>query len=186
MRFRSVIIVLLLLLAGTVALFLFGRFFRERPVPYVLIEPPAWLPARSLPTEEDAAGDAGGSAEMPESPFGARKALRVATLRNDDAQAAGFAALSVHERGSRVSLEIFLPILPPGDGYDVSLILHGDDAIALGNPLNRGDGWHTFQKDFPDRDLSAAASLRITARTPQEPLTNGITVVDAPFFDAMD
>lgn len=182
MRFRSVIIVLLLLLAGAAALFLFNRFFREQPVPYILIEPPAWLSARSLPTAEDA----GGAAETPESPFGARKVLRMALLRNDDAQAAGFATLSVYERGSSVSLEVFLPPLGSGDGYDASLTLQDGSAVALGSPSDRGDGWHTLQKDFPDRDLSAAASLRLTARTPQESLTNGMTVIAAPFFDAMD
>lgn len=188
MRLRSVIIVLVLLffLIGTAALFYLRRAAREQPAPYVLIEPPTWLPLRMLPTAEDAAGDAGGTAEMPWSPFGARKALRMATLRNDDAQAAGFATLSVFERGSRFSLEIFLPPLPPGNGYDVSLILHGDSAVALGNPLNRGDGWHALQKDFPDRDLGLAQRLRISASVPQEPSLDGMTVVDAQFQDVMD
>lgn len=185
MRFRSVIIVLLLFLAGAAALFLFSRFTREQPVPYVLIEPPAWLPPRTLPTAEDS-GNADGSAEKPESPFGARKALRVALLRNDDAQAAGFATLSIHERGSRVSLSVFLPTLRPDDHYDAAVMLDDGAAVSLGNLTNSGDGWHALQKDFPGRDLSAAASLRITARTPQEPITNGLTVVDAPFQDVMD
>lgn len=185
MRLRSVIIVLLLLLAGAAALFLFSRFFREQPVPYVLIEPPAWLPARTLPTT-DMTIEEGDGAVVPEFPFGARKALRMATLRNDDAQAAGLATLSVYERGSSVSLEVFLPPLSSGDGYDASIILQDGSAVVLGSPTDRGDGWHALQKDFPARDLSAAANLRVVARTPQESLTNGMTVVDAPFFDAMD
>lgn len=185
MRFRSVIIVLLLLLlAGIAALFLFNRFTREQPVPYVLVEPPAWLPPRALPAES--AADDSDAAETSTTLFGARNALRMATLRNDDAQAAGLAVLGVHERGSRVSLEVFLPPLSSDDGYDASIILQDGSALAIGNPADRGDGWHALQKDFSDRDLSAAASLRITARTPEEPLTHGLTVVDAPFQDVMD
>lgn len=187
MRLRSIsIVLLLLLLAGVAALFLFSRFFREQPLPYVLVEPPAWLPPRALPMIENTTGNAGGSAEVQEPAFGARKALRMATLRNDDAQAAGFAALSVFERGSRISLEVFLPPLRSGDGYDASLIMDDGSAVALGSPSDRGDGWHALQKDLPASHPSTATSFRITARTPQEPLTNGLTVVDAPFFDAMN
>lgn len=186
MRLRSIIIAfLLLLLAGVAALFLFNRFSREQPAPYVLIEPPAWLPPRALPAE-NAAGDAGAATEAPAPAFGARKTLHMALLRNDDAQAAGFAFLSVSERGSSVSLEVFLPPLPSGDGYDASIILQDGSALALGSPADRGDGWHALQKDVPDRDLSTAASFRITARTPEEPLTHGLTVVDATFHDVMD
>jgi hypothetical protein len=123
---------------------------------------------------------------MPAFPFGARKTLRIATLRNDAAQAYGFGALSVHERGSHVSLEVVLPPLRSGDRYDAAVIMDDGAIVSLGALTDRGDGWHAAEKDFPGRDLGATRRLRITASVPNEPALDGMTVVEGTLNDVID
>ncbi len=187
MRLRSVSVVLILLslFLGTVALLFIRRAAREQPAPYLLVELPAWLPSRTPPAVWNTAGEDGG-AEAPEFPFGARKTLRVATLRNDDVQAYGFGALAVHERGSHISLEVFLPPLPSGDRYDAAVIMDDGTAVSLGPLTDRGDGWHAAEHDFPGRNLGAAQALRVAASVPKEPLIDGMTVVEGALNDVID
>ncbi|MBI2524313.1 hypothetical protein HYW11_03880 [Candidatus Peregrinibacteria bacterium] len=190
MRFLRFIAVLILLVAIAVAAWFVVRSRRAAqespPAPYVLVEPPMWLPARTSPTTENAA-DGANDAEMPAFPFGARKVLRIATFRNDDAQAYGFGAVAVYERGSQVSLDVFLPPLPSGDGYDADIVMADDSVTTLGRMEDGGDGWYALNEDFPDSDVvGAAASLRITASTLNEPALDGMTVVEGKLHDAID
>ena len=189
MRPLRFVAALLLLVALAVAawVFLWRRAEpTQPPAPYILVEPPTWLPAHTPPTVESAAGEAGGAAEAPEFPFGARKVLRIATLRNDDAQAYGFGGVAVYERGSQASLHVFLPPLPSGDGYDAWIVMDDGAVLLIGRMEDSGDDWHGAGADFPDNDLPAAQSLRITASTPNESTLDGMTVVEGALNDAID
>lgn len=157
------------------------------PAPYVLVEPPAWLPSRAQPVVPSVSSVSSvPSVASVTPPFGTRKSLRLAPLRSDDAQAYGFGAVAVYEKGSSVSLEVFLPTLPDADGYDADIAMADGSVTTIGRMEDRGDGWYVVERDFPDVSLDGAQSLRVTARTPKEPALDGMVVAEGVFSDVMD
>lgn len=123
----------------------------------LIITPPEWLPPREVPT-----------GEVPPSPLGMQRTLRVVSFRSESPRVYGLGAISVFERGATVAFEVYLPPAANGSSYAAWIARKDGSLLPIGTLASQSNGWFAAAANFSVEELESAQGLRITRITTGE------------------